>query len=77
MEYQLWDDVGASDNKRTNHLCGSLYDIFPPNESIKKVNKLEEWNTACIVCKCQHVEHWLNGIKIMERQTKELSNHRG
>ena len=66
MEYQLLDDVGASDNKLANHLCGSLYDIFPPNETIKKVNILGEWNTARIVCKGQHVEHWLNGIKILE-----------
>lgn len=66
MEYQLLDDVGASDNKLANHLCGSLYDIFPPNEAIKKVNKLGEWNTARIICKGQHVEHWLNGIKILE-----------
>jgi hypothetical protein len=66
MEYQVMDDVGASDNKLANHLCGSLYDIFPPNESIKKVNALEKWNTARIVCKGKHVEHWLNGIKILE-----------
>jgi hypothetical protein len=66
MEYQLLDDVGASDNKLANHLCGSLYDIFPPNENIKKVNKLGEWNTARIVCKGKHVEHWLNDIKVLE-----------
>lgn len=66
MEYQVMDDVGADDNKQANHLCGSLYDIFPPNELIKKVNKLGEWNTARIVCKGKYVEHWLNGIKILE-----------
>ncbi|MEO7766956.1 MAG: DUF1080 domain-containing protein [Ferruginibacter sp.] len=65
MEYQVMDDMGASDNKLANHLCGSLYDIFPPNESIKKVNPLGDWNTARIVCKGMHVAHWLNGIKIL------------
>lgn len=65
MEYQVMDDVGASDNKLANHLCGSLYDIFPPNESIKKVLELGQWNTARIVCKGKHVEHWLNGVKIL------------
>lgn len=66
MEYQVMDDVGASDNKLANHLCGSLYDIFPPDEKIKRVNKLGAWNTAGIVCKGRHVEHWLNGKKILE-----------
>jgi hypothetical protein len=66
MEFQLLDDVGASDNKLANHLCGSLYDIFPPNEAVKKMNKPGEWNTARIVCKGKHVEHWLNGIKVLE-----------
>ncbi len=66
MEYQVLDDKDASDNKLANHLCGSLYDVFPANESIKKVNPLGEWNTAKIVSKGKHVEHWLNGIKILE-----------
>jgi len=65
MEYQLLDDAGASDNKLANHLCGSLYDIFPPDESIKKTAPLGEWNTARIICKGKHVEHWLNGKKIL------------
>lgn len=65
MEYQLLDDVGASDNKKETHLCGSLYDMFPPDESIKKVNKPGEWNNARIVSNGKHVEHWLNGVKIL------------
>jgi hypothetical protein len=66
MEYQVMDDDSASDNKLANHLCGSLYDIFPPNETVKKTNAIGQWNTAKIVSKGKHVEHWLNGIKILE-----------
>lgn len=66
MEYQVMDDVGASDNKLANHLCGSLYDIFAPDESVKKLNELGKWNTARIVSKAKHVEHWLNGVKVLE-----------
>lgn len=66
LEYQLLDDVSASDNKLANHLCGSLYDIFPPDQTKKQVRALGQWNTAQIVCKGQHVEHWLNGKKILE-----------
>jgi hypothetical protein len=66
MEYQVMDDDSASDNKLANHLCGSLYDIFPPDETIKKTNAIGQWNTAKIISKGKHVEHWLNGIKILE-----------
>ena len=66
MEYQVMDDQGASDNKLANHLCGSLYDIFPPDETVKKVKPLGEWNTVRIVSKGKHVEHWLNGIKVLQ-----------
>ncbi len=66
MEYQVMDDAGATDNKLANHLCGSLYDIFPPNETIKKTNAIGQWNTAKIISKVKHVQHWLNGIKILE-----------
>lgn len=66
MEYQVMDDAGAADNKLTNHTCGSLYDIFPPNEKIKKVAAMGQWNTARIINKGKHTEHWLNGIKVLE-----------
>lgn len=66
MEYQVMDDVDATDNKLYNHLCGSLYDIFPADSARKKMRALGTWNTARIVCRGKHVTHWLNGIKVLE-----------
>lgn len=66
MEYQLLDDVLAEDNKRTDHLCGALYDIFTPDSTVKNLTGPGSWNTARIVSKGKHVEHWLNGAKILE-----------
>ena len=65
MEYQILDDVLGEDNKKENHLCGSLYDVLPPN-ALKKVNPPGQWNSVRIVCKGKSVEHWLNGQKILE-----------
>jgi hypothetical protein len=66
IEYQILDDKLAEDNKKKNHLTGSFYDVLPPDESIKKVNTPGQWNTLRIVSKGRKVEHWMNGIKILE-----------
>lgn len=67
-EYQLIDDENHPDAKLGrdgNRSLGSLYDIMPPAAD-KKVNPLGEWNNMHIVSKGKHVEHWLNGKKILE-----------
>jgi len=65
MEYQIIDDVLGEDNKLPNHLCGSFYDVLPPDESKKSVNPPGEWNNIRIVSTGKKVEHWLNGKKIL------------
>ena len=61
-EYQLLDNVNAADNKKDNHLAGSVYDLFAaPKDAAKPAN---EWNQTRIVAKGTHVEHWLNGKKV-------------
>lgn len=65
MEYQILDDKNAEDNKKENHLTGSLYDVIPPDEAKKKLNPTGQWNTLRIVSKNNKVEHWLNGMKIL------------
>jgi len=37
-----------------------------PANADKKLNPVGEWNTARIISKGKHVEHWLNGKKILE-----------
>lgn len=66
MEYQIIDDVMGEDNKKENHLCGSFYDVLPVNANKKKVNAPGEWNTIRIISKGKKVEHWINGVKILE-----------
>jgi hypothetical protein len=66
MEFQIIDDVLGEDIKQANHLCGSFYDVFPPDESKKKINPPGEWNHIRIVSNGKKVEHWMNGKKILE-----------
>jgi len=63
-EYQLLDDVKADDNKTRLTCAGALYAIYPsPAGHLKPVG---EWNKARIVATGNHVQHWLNGFKLLE-----------
>jgi hypothetical protein len=67
-EYQLIDDENHPDaklGKNGDRSLGGVYDIMPPSVD-KKSNPLGEWNNMQIVVKGNHVEHWLNGKKILE-----------
>lgn len=66
-EFQILDDEKHPDAKAGrdgNRRLGSLYDIMPA-EGWKHANKYG-WNRARIVVKDNHVEHWLNGHKLIE-----------
>ena len=41
-----------------------MYDLIPA--SGKKANPIGEWNTGRVISKGKHVEHWLNGKKVVE-----------
>ena len=64
-EYQILDNLKAEDNKRPNHLAGSLYDLGPA--LAKDVTKpVGQWNSGRIVIRGWRIEHWLNGEKLLE-----------
>ncbi len=62
LEYQILDDEHHSVDK--NHTLASLYDLIPAKD--KPVKPVGEWNQARIVVNNGHVEHWLNGNKVVE-----------
>ena len=63
-EYQLLDDLKASDNKTRLTCAGAAYALYPsPPGHLKPVG---QWNATRIIAKGAHVEHWLNGTKLVE-----------
>jgi hypothetical protein len=67
-EFQILDDAVHPDGKKGkdgDRTMGSLYDMIPAAKD-KPVRPIGEWNTARIVVRGPHVEHWLNGMKVVE-----------
>jgi len=64
-EYQVLDDAGHANGKNPKTSAGSLYDLIPASAA-KKPRPVGEWNQSRIVARGPHLEHWLNGEKIME-----------
>jgi Domain of Unknown Function (DUF1080) len=62
-EYQLIDDDKHPDAKKENRRTGSFYDVLAAPTA--KRRPIGEFNQSRIVVKGNHVEHWLNGAKIL------------
>jgi len=46
------------------HMTGSLYDLLPSKNIVMK--PVGEFNSSRILFNGKHVEHWLNGTKVLE-----------
>jgi len=74
-EFQLIDDYkheSVKDNKSPETSTGSLYLLYAPKDKV--LNKPGEWNQVKIISKGKHVEHWINGKKVLsyERGSEEF-----
>jgi len=66
-EYQILDDDLHPDAKlgvKGNRKLGALYDLIPVADNKPFMKK--EFNTAMVIVKGNKVEHWLNGVKILD-----------
>jgi hypothetical protein len=63
-EYQLLDDEKGADNKTRLTCAGAAYALYPsPAGHLEPVG---QWNSTRIIARGAHVEHWLNGVKLLE-----------
>ena len=63
-EYQLLDDGNARDGQNRLTSAGAAYALYPAPAGV--VKPAGEWNSTRVVARGAHVEHWLNGTKLLE-----------
>ena len=76
LEMQILDDDRHPDAKmgrNGNRTAGALYDLIPPKN--KTLRPVGAFNEVRLLVNGSHVEHWLNGSKIVEYElgSRELN----
>lgn len=62
-EMQILDNA-AYPGRDVRQLAGACYDLYPPAKDVS--HPRGQWNAAAVVANGTHVEHWLNGVKLLE-----------
>ena len=63
-EMQVLDNTCHPDAKYPTHRAGDLYDMIECSREV--VKPAGEWNSIRLIKNGENVEHWLNGIKVVE-----------
>jgi len=63
-EYQLLDDANAPDGRNRLTAAAAAYALYAAPADV--VHPFDHWNSTRIVVNGAHVEHWLNGKKVVE-----------
>jgi hypothetical protein len=63
-EYQILDNAGHKDGASPITSTASNYAMYAPSKDVS--HPAGQWNTSRIIARGTHVEHWLNGEKVVE-----------
>ncbi len=76
FEYQMIDNSRHPDAKHgPAYQTGALYSILGPSQEVGK--EAGEFNHSLLIVKGSHVEHWLNGVKVVDTSlsTEQLKDN--
>ena len=65
-EMQVLDNARHSDGQSPLTSAGACYGLYAPSHDVTR--PAGSWNQARVVANGSHVEHWLNGVKVVEYQ---------
>jgi hypothetical protein len=71
LEYQIADDGNPDAASNPRHVAGSLYSQIAPSPRVAP--RIGEYNQSRIVVRGSRVEHWLNGVKVVEFDAAALT----
>ncbi|HEV2671886.1 MAG TPA: DUF1080 domain-containing protein [Gemmatimonadales bacterium] len=63
-EVQVLDDAKHPDGQNRLTSAGAAYDLYAAPAGI--VKPANEWNAVRIIANGNHIEHWMNGVKLVE-----------
>jgi hypothetical protein len=63
-EMQVLDNGGHADGRDPVTSAGSNYALHAPTRDVTR--PIGEWNEVRLLVRGPHVEHWLNGVKLLE-----------
>ncbi len=63
-EYQILDNVVHVDGKNPRTSAASLYFCMAPSRDVTR--PVGQWNDGRVVCKGTVIQHWLNGVKVID-----------
>lgn len=67
VEFQILDNVGGLGGDNPFTQAGAAYALVAPTSDATR--PVGDWNDARIIAKGTKVEHWINGVKIVEYDT--------
>jgi 3-keto-disaccharide hydrolase len=72
FEYQVIDNGKHADARRgSKYQAAALYDLVGASQDVTR--PVGEFNHARLVVKGNHVEHWLNGVKVVDADLAEAA----
>ncbi len=63
-EFQILHNAGHKDGASPILSAGSNYAMHPPVKDVTR--PVGQWNDIRLIVKGTHVEHWMNGVKLLE-----------
>jgi hypothetical protein len=64
VEYQILDDANSNYGKNPRTKAAALFFCLAPSRDVTRPHG--EWNEGRIVCQGTVIQHWLNGVKVID-----------